>query len=192
MKNKNKSTFWKDFKAFISRGNVVDMAIGVAVATAFTAIVTKFTAAFISPLLALLTGNVGLAEMKYVIREAVMNADGVVTTPEIAITWGAFLLAVIDFLIIAFVLFIVLRVFTRASKKAKEIREGIKEDLKSPETKAAEAQAAAEAIAKAEAAAKAAEEARLAAEAEIAAAKEREVEVVALLRDIRDNLAEKK
>ena len=49
--------FWQDFKKFISRGNVIDMAVGVAVATAFTAIVTAFTKGFISPLIALMTGH---------------------------------------------------------------------------------------------------------------------------------------
>ena len=83
--------FWEDFKKFIKRGNVVDMAVGVAVATAFTAIVTAFTKGFITPLLALLTGNAQTAELKWVIRpEVVDEMTGEVITAEVAILWGGF------------------------------------------------------------------------------------------------------
>ena len=107
MKQKKERTFWKDFKKFISRGNVVDMAIGVVVATSFSAIVSKFTAAFISPLIALLTDGASLAELKWVARPETLDAEGNVLVAEVSFAWGAFVQAIIDFLIIALVLFIV-------------------------------------------------------------------------------------
>ena len=63
--------FWEDFKKFIKRGNVVDMAVGVAVASAFTAIVTAFTKGFINPLLALLSNSSNQEELKWIIKEGV-------------------------------------------------------------------------------------------------------------------------
>lgn len=184
-KDKKKSSFWQDFKAFISRGNVVDMAIGVVVASAFKDIVTKFTSAFLSPLIALLTDGADLTELKWIIRPEVLDAEGNVTVAEVSFAWGSFVQSIIDFLIIAFVLFLVIRIFTKAANKAKELS-------KSKEEIEAEEKAAAEAKAKEEAEKKAAEEARLAAEAEKAAAKEREIETVALLKEIRDSLSAKK
>lgn len=177
MKQKKERTFWKDFKKFISRGSVVDMAIGVVVATAFSAIVTKFTAAFISPLIALLTDGASLADLKWIARPETLDAEGNVLVAEVSFAWGAFVQAIIDFLIIAFVLFLVLRIASRASNKAKELRT-------SKEEKEAQEIAAAEAAAKAEAEAKAAE----AKEAEALA---REKETVELLREIRNSLASK-
>ncbi len=184
-KDKKKSSFWQDFKAFISRGNVVDMAIGVVVASAFKDIVTKFTSAFLSPLIALLTDGADLTELKWIIRPEMLDAEGNVTVAEVSFAWGSFVQSIIDFLIIAFVLFLVIRIFTKAANKAKELS-------KSKEEIEAEEKAAAEAKAKEEAEKKAAEEARLAAEAEKAAAKEREIETVALLKEIRDSLSAKK
>lgn len=184
-KDKKKSSFWQDFKAFISRGNVVDMAIGVVVASAFKDIVTKFTSAFLSPLIALLTDGADLTELKWIIRPEVLDAEGNVTVAEVSFAWGSFVQSIIDFLIIAFVLFLIIRIFTKAANKAKELS-------KSKEEIEAEEKAAAEAKAKEEAEKKAAEEARLAAEAEKAATKEREIETVALLKEIRDSLSAKK
>ena len=184
-KDKKKSSFWQDFKAFISRGNVVDMAIGVVVASAFKDIVTKFTSAFLSPLIALLTDGADLTELKWIIRPEMLDAEGNVTVAEVSFAWGSFVQSIIDFLIIAFVLFLVIRIFTKAANKAKELS-------KSKEEIEAEEKAAAEAKAKEEAEKKAAEEARLAAEAEKVAAKEREIETVALLKEIRDSLSAKK
>ena len=188
-KIKDKSTgFFKDFKAFITRGNVVDMAIGVVVANAFKDIVNKFTSSFINPLVGLITSDKSLVDLKYIYKPEILDPEtGAVIQKEIAFTWGLFLQSIVDFLIIALVLFIVLRIATHVAKKAKEVRERLSE-----EEQAAAAAAAAEAQAKAdaEAAAKAEAEAaaKAAAEAEIAAAKAREIETVELLREIRNSL----
>ena len=196
---------FEEFKKFISRGNVVDMAVGVAVAGAFTKIVTAFTNGFVGPLLALLTNDANLTEFKWILRpeivETVDEVETVVQT-EVAILWGAFLQTILDFLIIALALFIVMKVFNSAAAKAKAIREDMVDELKSDKVKAAEAEAAAkaaaEAEAKAEAEKKAAEEAAAKAEAEKKAELEAYAAQVAitenttkLLTEIRDLLKDK-
>ena len=199
-----------DFKKFITRGNVVDMAVGVAVAGAFTKIVNAFTNGFIGPLLALLSKDANLAEFKWVLREAVKYTDDagveVVDTPEVAILWGTFVQTILDFLIIALALFIVMRVFNHAIAKAKaasaELNAGLKDSLTPDKVKAEQ-----EAAAKAEAEKKAAEEAAAKAAEEEAAAKaaaEKQAQLDAclaqiahtesttkLLEEIRDLLKEK-
>lgn len=189
MKDKSKG-FWAEFKKFISKGNVVDMAVGVAVATAFTAIVTAFTKGFIAPILSLLSHDASLSDMKWVIRpeEAEVAADGTktVTTPEVAILWGAFLQAIIDFLIIAFVMFIFLKIVMSVTKKAEKMRLELTGEDKERE------KAAAEAKAKEEAEKKAAEEAKAAAESELAAEKARKARELELLEQIAASLKESK
>lgn len=186
---KKTTGLWTEFKKFISRGNVVDMAVGVAVATAFTAIVTAFTKGFVSPMIALITGNVDLSEMKWILREAVLDAEGAVVTSEIAILWGAFIQAIINFLIIALVMFIFLKIVTSAAKRAAKLREEMTDRLTGNDVEKAKAEA--EAKAKAEAEEKAAAEAKAAQEAEIAAEKERKLKEFELLSEIRDLLKEK-
>ena len=169
--------FFAEFKKFITRGNVVDMAIGVAVAGAFTKIVNAFTNGFVSPIVGLITGGASLAEQKWILREAVIETvDGVekIVSPEVAFLWGAFVQNIIDFLIIAAVLFIILKIVTSAAAKAKELSV-------SKEEKEAAEKAAAEAKEKEEAA-------KAAAAAEEAAKKARELETMELLRDIRNSL----
>lgn len=180
-KKEKVKSFWKDFKAFICRGNVVDMAIGVVVAASFKDIVTKFTDAFISPLIAIVTGGTDLTSLKWIFRPEELDAEGNVITEEISFGWGAFVQSIVDFLIIALVLFLVIKIFTKAMNKAKELSI-------SKEEKEAQEKAAAEAAAKEAAEKKAAQEAQLAAEAEAAAKKAREAETVELLREIRDSL----
>lgn len=113
--------FAQDFKAFISRGNVVDMAVGVVVGGAFNKIVTSLVNDIIMPLVGLLVGGLNVADWKWVITAA--NEElGIV---ENALRYGNFIQTVIDFLIVAFTIFVVLRVFTKLQKK-KETEEEAK------------------------------------------------------------------
>ncbi len=188
--------FWSEFKKFITRGNVVDMAVGVTVATAFTAIVSAFTKGFISPILALLTSDAELAEAKWVIRPELteLGADGqlVVTRAEVAIMWGGFLQAILDFLLIAFILFVMMRVANRLSARASRLTNDLKTMAgigveEAEAAKKAKEEADAKAQAEAEAAAEAA---RLEAEhkAEEARAEadrlKREIELLTEIRDL--------
>ncbi len=114
--------FFEDFKAFALKGNIVDMAIGVVIGGAFGKIVTSLVNDIITPLIGLLTGNVSLAELKVVLAPAVLDAAGEVTTPELALTYGAFLQTIIDFLIIALSIFLVMRIAMNARKKLEEMK----------------------------------------------------------------------
>lgn len=107
--------FFSDFKKFITRGNVVDMAIGVIVASAFTAIVTALTNKIIMPFINYLLslGGAGL-ESAYTFLKKVVLEDGTVDLANsIYIDWGAFITAIINFLLVAFVLFTILRIFMK-------------------------------------------------------------------------------
>ena len=132
--------FIEDFKAFALKGNIVDMAVGVVVGGAFGKIVTSLVNDIITPLIGLLTGNISLAELKLVLSPAVLDAAGEVVTPELAITYGMFLQTVIDFLIIAFSIFMVLRVAMNTRKKLEGLKkkeeEAAEEKPAEPETPA--------------------------------------------------------
>ena len=148
--------FWTDFKAFITRGNVVDMAVGVVVGGAFGKITTGLVNNIVSPVISLLVGGLNLNDLKVVLKPAEM-VDGV-ETAETAILYGTFIQTIIDFLITAFAIFLVLRIIMKVKEKvnAKEIAEAA--EKKAAEEAAAKEKADAEAAAKAEAEAKVAAE----------------------------------
>ena len=108
--------FFSDFKAFISRGNVIDMAIGVIVASAFTAIVTALTNGIIMPFInwLLALGGAGLDSAYTFLKKAYLEDGTVDLSNSIYIDWGTFITAIINFILIALVLFIVLRVMMNA------------------------------------------------------------------------------
>ena len=110
-----KSTFFKDFKEFITKGNIIDMAVGVIVGGAFGKIVTALVNNIITPLISLLVGKVNFSDLKWVITPAT-TVDGV-EVAENALLYGAFIQSVIDFFIIAFCIFIFLRIITKAKSK---------------------------------------------------------------------------
>ena len=119
--------FFKDFKAFISRGNVIDLAVGVIIGGAFTAIVTALTNKILMPvinwLLALIVGGDGMDSIYTFLKKAWIDGDpanGVDLANSIYIDWGAFIIAIIDFLLIAFVLFCIIRATMKAQNIAKE------------------------------------------------------------------------
>lgn len=114
---KDKKGFFSEFKEFIMRGNVLDMAIGVIIASAFGKITTSLVNDVIMPAVGSLLGKVDLSELNIVLREAVMEGDTVVT-PAVQIGIGTFLVTVIDFLIIAFVVFIIVKLFGKAKEIA--------------------------------------------------------------------------
>lgn len=172
---KEKITFFSDFKAFITKGNVLDMAVGVVVGGAFNAIVSGLVNNIINPIVALLTNGVALNELKWVIVEAVAadEAAGIAEVAEVAVTYGAWLQTIIDFFIIALSVFVAVRFIKKMERK-----------MSAKQIAAAEAKAAEE---KAIADAKAAEEAA-AAEAKAAEEKAALDEFYANIREIRDSL----
>ena len=105
---------WKEFKTFIFRGNVMDLAIGVVIATAFTAIVNSLVKDIIMPCVGMLTAGVDFASLKVILKPGVLDAAGAVVKPEVAIGYGVFINAIIQFLIIALVVFLVVKMINKA------------------------------------------------------------------------------
>ncbi|MBQ2705108.1 MAG: large-conductance mechanosensitive channel protein MscL [Clostridia bacterium] len=113
--------FIEDFKAFALKGNILDMAVGVVIGGAFGKIVSSLVADIITPLISLATGSLNFTDLKWVFKAAVVEG-GEVITPEVAMTYGNFLQAIIDFLIIALSIFIVLRIIMNAEKKLASLK----------------------------------------------------------------------
>ncbi|HBN96522.1 MAG TPA: large conductance mechanosensitive channel protein MscL [Firmicutes bacterium] len=105
---------FEEFKKFAMRGNVIDLAIGVIIGGAFGKITTSLVNDVITPLLGLVLGRVDLTSLKLVLREA---GD---TTTELAVTYGVFLQNILDFLLISFSIFMVIRFINRFKKKEEE------------------------------------------------------------------------
>lgn len=108
-----------EFKEFAMKGNLVDMAVGFVMGSAFATVVTSFINDVFMPPLGKVMGGVDFGNMKYVIQEAAMNADGTEAAAEVAIRFGAFINALISFLIVAFVMFMIIKAMNK-SKKAEE------------------------------------------------------------------------
>lgn len=109
----------KEFKAFISKGNVLDLAVGLILATYFGAIVKSLVDHIIMPPIGKLMGGVDFTELKHVIQEGTLNADGVVEG-EIAISYGLFFNTIITFIIVAFSVFMVVKGYNKLKKKQEE------------------------------------------------------------------------
>lgn len=106
----------KEFKEFAMRGNVVDLAVGVIIGSAFGKIVSSLVADVIMPPIGLLTGGVDFTEMKIVIQDKVMTGD-VITTPEVAIGYGKFVNEIFTFLIVAFAVFMMIKALNSTKRK---------------------------------------------------------------------------
>lgn len=109
MADKKKSIF-QEFKEFITRGNVLDMAVGVIVGGAFTKIANSLVSDLLMPALGMITGKIDMAELKIVLAAAELNDAGEVVKEELAIRYGVFLDAIINFLLIALAIFIVVKI----------------------------------------------------------------------------------
>lgn len=203
MKEKMKG-LWTEFKKFISRGNVVDMAIGVVIGTAFTAIVNAVTKGILMPLVnwavVAATGGQGLEGLRTVLGDPVIDSTtGAIDWAATSyIDWGTFINSIIDFLLIALLLFTILKIFTSlrnasnglTGEEAKKRREMIKQFRKEEGMSFMEASEKADAaIAEAK---KAEEEAKAAAEAAEAAKPKVDEETLRVLSEIRDMLQKEK
>lgn len=124
-KEKKKSTFWKDFKAFISRGNIIDLAVGLVVGAAFTAIVNSLVNDIIKPLIALLVGG-NLSELAVILRPEEVNEAGEVIVEAITLNYGNLIMAILTFLIDAFVIFTAVRIVRNVQRRIREESEKLK------------------------------------------------------------------
>ena len=104
----------KEFKEFAMRGNVMDMAVGIILGAAFGKIVSSFVNDVLMPPIGVLLGNVDFSNLMITVKEAVGE------TPAVTIKYGAFINTVIDFVIIAFAIFLVIRAMNRMMKKKEE------------------------------------------------------------------------
>ena len=195
LKKEKRTSFFADFKKFITRGNVVDLAVGVVVGGAFSKIVTSFTNGIVMPCIGKLMGKVSLADLKYVLTPAEYVVDevtglktDVVATPEVAILYGEFLQNIVDFLIIAACIFLAVRIFNSITRRIRASRQALLDKINEEELAAAAARKAEEDAA---AAAQAAIDAEIKAKADAEAkAKEETVwavqqQTLAVLNDIK-------
>lgn len=117
-----KNSFWSDFKAFATKGNVVDMAVGVVVGAAFGKIITSLVNDIIMPAVGLLIGGINFTDLKVVLHKAVMEGDTVVKE-AVYLNYGNFIQEIVNFLIIAFCIFLVIKGIVRLSAATKKEQE---------------------------------------------------------------------
>ncbi len=123
--------FIAEFKEFAMKGNVVDMAIGVVIGGAFGKITTSLVNDVIMPLISRITGGVDFSAWKWVLKAAETAADGT-EIPEIAVNYGSFIAVVLDFLIIALVLFMVVKAINKLRSIGKKPEEPAEEEAPAP------------------------------------------------------------
>ena len=133
--------FIKEYKDFALKGNLVDIAVAFVMGAAFAKVVTSFTEGIISPLIGLL-GGADLSKKMWVLKDAITDASGKVVTEAVAIKWGDFITSVINFVIVAFVMFLIIKALNRMKAKREvaaapsstdallmEIRDALKNNL---------------------------------------------------------------
>lgn len=123
--NNSKLGFLREFKTFITRGNVIDMAVGVVIGGAFTKIVNSVVNDIISPCISMVTGKVSLVDRVVTLVPAVVDAEGVVTKAAVAIRYGQLFQYIIDFLLTAFCIFLVMRIIIGARKKQDDFKAAV-------------------------------------------------------------------
>ena len=112
--------FFEEFKAFAMRGNVIDLAVGVVIGGAFGKITTSIVNDIIMPLISMLTGGINFSEWKWVLKEAVLDAEGAVQAAEVAVNYGNTIAIILDFIIIAFAVFCMVKGINSLHRKKEE------------------------------------------------------------------------
>jgi len=108
----------KEFKEFALKGSLLDIAVGFVMGAAFKSVVTAFTAGIVSPLIGLIF-NANFKDLKWIVKEGVANADGKIEG-AIAVLYGEFMTTVIDFAIVAFVMFLIVKAVNSTKRKEEE------------------------------------------------------------------------
>ena len=112
--------FFEEFKTFAMRGNVIDMAVGVVIGGAFGKITTSIVNDIIMPLISMLTGGINFSQWKWVLKEAVLNPDGTEAAVEVAVNFGNTIAIILDFIIIAFAVFCMVKGLNSLHRKKEE------------------------------------------------------------------------
>jgi len=113
----------REFREFALRGNVIDMAVGIVIGVAFSGVVKALVDKVLMPPVGLLMGGVDFADKRIVLREAVADAAGTVTTPAVTIGYGEFINAFINLFIVALALFIVIKAMNEAKRRFEKEKE---------------------------------------------------------------------
>ena len=112
--------FFEEFKTFAMRGNVIDMAVGVVIGGAFGKITTSIVNDIIMPLISMITGGVDFSQWKWVLKEAILDAEGTVVSAEVAVKFGNTIAIILDFIIIAFSVFCLVKALNSLRRKKEE------------------------------------------------------------------------
>lgn len=131
-----KKGFFGEFKEFIMRGNVLDMAIGVIIATAFGAITSSLINDILMPLIGVLFGGIDLSKWDIVLKAAEVDAAGEVVKEAVVLGLGTFITAIINFILIAFVVFLIVKAMNKVNDMKKKEEE--EEEAAEPEPSAEE------------------------------------------------------
>jgi large conductance mechanosensitive channel len=115
--------FFKEFKEFAMRGNVIDLAVGVIIGTAFNKIVTSIVNDIVMPPVGKLIGGVKFTDLKYVIEKAVVDGTGKEITPAVTINYGNFIQTLLEFIIVAMSVFVMVKVVNRLTHLRKKEEE---------------------------------------------------------------------
>lgn len=137
MKEKTKG-FIAEFKEFISKGNVLDMAVGVIIATAFGKITTSLVNDVFMPFIGWLIGEIDLSTLNIVLSPASMDAEGNVIKEAVVVGIGTFVSTVIDFVLVALIVFVIIKAFNHAKEKAEKLRKKEKAEQAAEEEAPAE------------------------------------------------------
>ncbi|MGB3183936.1 MAG: large-conductance mechanosensitive channel protein MscL [Cyclobacteriaceae bacterium] len=117
---KKKTNLYQEFKKFAVKGNMIDLAVGIIIGTAFTKIVNSLVNDVIMPSLGMVVGTIDFSNLKYVLHEAEKNAQGEVINEAVVIKYGNFIQAGFDFLLIAIIVFIFIKVANSWKDKAED------------------------------------------------------------------------
>lgn len=111
----------KEFKEFAMRGNVIDMAVGVVIGAAFGKIISSLVDDIIMPLVGVATGGINFTDYKFVIQKAIVDGTTQeVIKPEVTLNWGTWIQTVVDFLIVAFCIFVAIKAINQLKRKQEE------------------------------------------------------------------------
>ncbi|WP_324024870.1 large conductance mechanosensitive channel protein MscL [Maribacter sp. BPC-D8] len=116
----------KEFKNFILTGNVIDFAVAVILAGAVGLVVNGFVADIIMPIVGHFAGGVDFADLKLILDEAVVGADGAIAKPENAIRWGAWINTIVNLLIVGFVMFLLVKAYNKSKTPPAPVEEAPK------------------------------------------------------------------
>jgi large conductance mechanosensitive channel len=113
--------FIHEFREFALRGNLLDMAIAFVMGGAFTKLVTAFIDGLVMPLVGSLTAGVNFQSLKYVLNEATFDSQGNILTAESAVRYGEFITVLLDFILVSFCVFLVVKMMNRARRKFENV-----------------------------------------------------------------------